>query len=118
MGFVGYYLKKNKWWGLFILTPVIAFLGYHYMGFLREAYSFFPNHLLSTIFCALCMIIFPIYIYKEKKIRIIGLIISILILLGTTFLAVREKSAYYNTTILISGGELAGDFDDTYNVHL
>ena len=118
MGFVGYYLKKNKWWGLFILTPVIAFVGYHYLGFLREAYSFFPNHLLSALFCLATMIIYPLYIYKDKKIKIIGLIISILLIIVTTFFALSVKRDFYNTTVLISNTELAGNFDDTYKVSL
>lgn len=118
MGFVGYYLKKNKWWGLLILTPVIAFVGYHYFGFLREAYSFFPNHLLSTLFCAFTMIIYPLYIFKNKKIKMIGLTISIILLIVFSILAFSSEKDFYNTTILISGSELAGEFDDSYKVSL
>ena len=33
MGYIGYYLKKDKWWGLFILVPVMLFIGFHYSGF-------------------------------------------------------------------------------------
>ena len=25
MGFIGYYMKKDKWWGLAILTPILIF---------------------------------------------------------------------------------------------
>ena len=58
MGYIGYYIKKDKWWGLFILTPVLLFLGiFHYAKFLSECMSFFPNHLLSTLFCLITMII-------------------------------------------------------------
>ena len=112
MGFIGYYMKKDKWWGLLILSPILVFLGYHYSGFLREAYSFFPNHLLSAIFCAATLIIYPLYIFKNKKIKIVGLIISILILLAMSFIALYEKKSYYNTTILASGSTIT--FDDTY----
>ena len=38
MGFIGYWLKKDKWWGLFIIVPVMIFEGYHYSGFLRECW--------------------------------------------------------------------------------
>ena len=67
MAFVGWYMKKDKWWGLLILAPMLAFLGYHYSGFLREAVSFFPNHLLSAIFCAVTLILYPLGIFRDKK---------------------------------------------------
>lgn len=118
MGAVGFFLKKDKWYGLLILTPVLAFLGYHYFGFLREAYSFFPNHLLSTLFCAVTLIIYPLYIFKNKKLKYIGIGISIIIFAVMTFLAVSEKRDYYNTTVLVSGSQLAGSFDDNFKVSL
>ena len=27
MGFIGYYMKKDKWWSLLILIPILVFLG-------------------------------------------------------------------------------------------
>lgn len=67
MGYIGYYLKKDKWWGLFILVPVMLFVGFHYSGFLSEAITFFPNHLLSAIFCAVTIILYSLFIFKDKK---------------------------------------------------
>ena len=118
MGFIGYYLKKDKWWGLFILVPVMAFLGYHYSGFLRETWSFFPNHLLSAVFCALCIILFPLFIFKNKKVRTIGLIIGICILVGMTGLTISQGQNFYSTDILASGTDMGGDYDDTYTAEL
>ena len=118
MGYIGNYLKKDKWWGLFILIPVILFVGYHYEQFLRETISFFPNHILSTIFCASSMIIYSLYIFKDKKIKYICLVITIIILLFMSIVAIKSGSNYYNTTILISGGETGFDFDDTYKAYL
>ena len=118
MGFVGYYMKKDKWWGLFILGPMLAFVGYHYLGFLREAISFFPNHLLSAIFCAASIIIYSLYIFKDKRIKIAALIIGILIIVAMTILALSSKKEFYNTTILLSGGSANVEFDDTYKVYL
>ena len=104
MGFIGYYLKKDKWWGLFILTPILLFLGYHYNGFLSETLSFFPNHLISTLCCLTTLIIYPLYIFKNKKVRIAGIIISIIIIITMSIFATANKSMY-NTTILISSPE-------------
>lgn len=118
MGYIGYYLKKDKWWGLFILTPVLLFVGYHYIGFLREAYSFFPNHLLSALFCACTIIIYPMYIFKDKKVKMIGIIIGVVIITILSVFAFSQKRDFYNTTVLSNGGELGAVFDDTYKVSL
>lgn len=117
MGYIGYYLKKDKWWGMFILGPVMVFLGFHYMGFLREAVSFFPNHLLSTIFCLATMIIYPLYIFSDPTARKIGLALSIVVLLATSVLAISDrKNSVYSTEIISSSEEHY--FDETYKVYL
>ena len=119
MAFVGWYMKKDKWWGLLILAPMLAFLGYHYSGFLREAVSFFPNHLLSAIFCAVTLILYPLGIFRDKRIRIAGLILSLAILVGMSFFSLRQGRDYYNTSLLVSGSETAGiEYDDSYRVSL
>jgi len=117
MGFIGYYMKKDKWWGLLILLPMLIFVGYHYYGFLGETISFFPNHLLSALFCLITIFIYPLYIFKNKKVKIGGIIISFIIILITTFLAISNKQVY-NTTILVSSGSSGIVFDDTYKVSL
>lgn len=117
MGYFGYYMKKEKWWGLLILTPMLLFLGVHYSIFLRNTMFMFPYHLLSTIFCAVTLIIYPIYIFKNKKLRNIGLIISTLIIISMSVYALLNKQEY-NTEILLSGGESGLVFDDSYKVYL
>ena len=117
MGFVGYYMKKDKWWGIFILTPMLLFLGYHYAMFLKEMRSFFPNHLLSTVFCFVTLLLYALYIFKDKKVRNAQLVIAVLIIIAMTFLGVSGKNTY-NTTILVSGGTSGTVFDDTYKVSL
>ena len=118
MGFIGYYLKKDKWWGLFILVPVILFVGYHYEGFLGETLTFFPNHLLSALFCAASMIIYSLYVFKDKRLKIATLIISIITIIAMSIMAISCDKNYYNTTILISGGETGFEFDNTSSVKL
>ena len=36
MGFIGWNMKKDKWWGLLILIPILIFLGVHYSRFLGQ----------------------------------------------------------------------------------
>ena len=117
MGFIGYYMKKDKWWGLLILIPMLAFLGLHYGDFLGETIFYFPYHLLSALFCIITMIIYPIYIFKNKKIRITGLIVSLIIIIAMTFITLFSGIVYH-TTILTSHGEAGAVFDNTYKVYL
>lgn len=120
MAFVGHYMKKDKWWGLLILAPMLLFLGSHYLSFLGEAVHFFPNHLLSAVFCAASLIIYPLFIFHDKRIRIAGLILSILILSAASVYGIADQRSHtYDTSLLVSGGETCGiEYDDSYQVYL
>ena len=117
MGFIGWYMKKDKWWGLLILTPMLIFLGMHYSGFLGQTIYNFPHHLLSALFCLITILIYPICIFSNKKIKIAGIIISVLIILITSIMSLNSNKVY-NTTVLTNGGSAGAVFDDTYNVYL
>ena len=116
MGYIGYYMKKDKWWGLLILTPMLIFLGIHYNNYLGEVIYSFPHHLLSLLFCLITILIYPVCIFKNKKIKITGFIIGIIIILVSTLLFKYKPT--YNTTVLVNGGSLGAVFDDTYKVYL
>ena len=117
MGFFGYFMKKDKWWGLVILTPILVFLGIHYSGFLSQSLYNMPHHLLSAIFCVITMLLYPIVIFNDKKIKIAGIVISTLIIIAMTIIALTNRTSY-NTTILTNGGEAGAIFDDSYKVYL
>ena len=117
MGFIGYYMKKDKWWGLVILTPMLIFLGIHYSGFLGETLFYFPFHLLSALFCAVTLLLYPICIFNNKKVKIIGIIISLIILIVMTLISFTNNTTY-NTTLLVSDSETGEVFDDSDKVYL
>ena len=117
MGFIGYFMKKDKWWGLVILTPMLIFLGLHYSGFLNQTIYSFPYHLLSTLFCFITLLLYPICIFNNKKVKTTGIIISVLIILVMTVITFTNNTGY-NTTILVNGGDAGAVFDDSYNVYL
>ena len=114
MGYVGWYMRKEKWWALLILGAMLVMLAYHYYGFLRETVSFLPNHLLSTIFCAVTMIAYPLCIFENKKLRVAGVLISAVLLLAASALVFTQGGTAYETDVLGSGGSLGVEFDDTY----
>lgn len=105
MGFIGYYIKKEKWWSIIILTILILFLGVgSYELYLKETIFNFPYHLLTTIFCLITMILYPLCIFNNKKIKIASLIISILIIIGLTTYAFTHKKIY-DATLLANGSK-------------
>lgn len=117
MGFIGYYMKKDNWWGLAILTPMLVFLGIHYKGFLAQTIYSFPYHLLSTIFCGITLLLYPICIFNNKKVKIVGIVISILTILTMSIIALTNNIVY-KTTILANGSSIGAVFDDSYKVYL
>lgn len=113
MGFVGYYMKKNKWWGLLILMPMLVLLAFHYGGYLGQTFFSFPRHLYSTIFCAVTMLLYAPVIFSEKRVRIAGAVISAVLIMSMTIWSLALPSVY-STDVLISDGEQGAVFDDTY----
>lgn len=116
MGFIGYYMKKDKWWGALILIPMLFFLGNHYRLYLGETLFYFPHHLLSTLFCAITLIIYPIFIFNDKKPKMIALIVSILIFAFMSGFTLLNRTTY-NTIVLASDAETIV-FDDSFKVYL
>ena len=120
MAFVGWYMKKDKWWGLLILGPMLLFVGYHYQRYFGEAWHFFPQHLLTAVFCAATLLLYPLYIFQDRRIRLVGLALSVVILLAATVWGIADQRSHsYNTDLLLSGSETAGvEFDDTWQASL
>ena len=115
MGYIGYFLKKDKWWGLLILTPIISILGLEYYRYLSQTIFSFPRHLLTTIFCLTTLIIYPLAIFKNKKIKITGLCISILLIIVSSVFCLINPPIY--STYIASNGNKY-HFDNTYKVYL
>jgi hypothetical protein len=115
MGFIGYYMKKDKWWGLLILIPMLLLTGEMCAGYLSDTMFSFPRHLLTTIFCICALIIYPLAIFNNKKIKITGLVISGLIIISVFAICIINPPKY-NTILLYNGDEY--QFDDSYNVYL
>ena len=117
MGFAGYYMRREKWWSLLILLPVTALVAYQYVDYFRETTSFFPHHLLTTVFCAVSVLLYPLCIFKNKKLKLAGFAVSLLLLIAATALAVSAGRMTYSTTVLVSGNRNV-EFDGTYSVYL
>ena len=116
MGFIGYYMKKDKWWGLIILAPMLLMVGVTFGEYLSQTIFSFPRHLLTTIFCLATIIIYPLAIFNDKKIKITGVVISIIIIIVMTIITLMNPPIY-DTTLMINGGKLEVNFDNTYKAY-
>ncbi len=118
MGFIGYYIKRDKWWGMLILMPMILFLGVgSYYLYLQETMFNFPYHLLTTLFCVVTMLLYPVCVFKNKKNKLISFTISTLIIIVLTILAFANRKIY-NATLIASGSIENITFDENCNVYL
>lgn len=78
-GFIAYYCKKQNMLGAVILglgNAIQASLGVFYIG---QAINSFPHHLLSGIVCFSSIFLMSFQIQKEKKYRLISILISLVL---------------------------------------
>ncbi len=94
IGFVGFYMRKDKWWGLIILFPMLIILGYHYSKYLNSLIYVFPYHLLSCIFCLVTIFLYALIIFKDKKIKTAAIIISSTIAIFMTVISLTSPPKY------------------------
>ena len=116
MGYLGCYMKRGGWIALLILSPILLFLGVHVHSFLGEVVSFFPNHLLSLLFCVSTMFFYVSVIVTGKGEKKAGYALCALILAACLALTFVRGSLHYETTLKYSDEELY--FDDSYRVSL
>ena len=97
--FVGWYMKKDKWYSGVILsamTVLLVYMGFSYAKGLSES---FPNHLLSAIYCFGIIPVFIFGIFKNKEPRIITAVISIVALVALFFVVgTKEPYETYNNS--------------------
>ena len=115
MGYIGYYIKKNKWYGLLILTPILLLLSTSVGTSLGDLIYAFPHHLINFLFVVITLIIYPLALFDDKRIKYVGLGISIVLLLLFGIQPLINKPVY-NTSIKCSSEKLY--FDNTYKVFL
>ena len=113
MGFVGYYMKQDKWWGLLILAPMILLTAYSYLKYFSDFQFSYPRYILLSLFCAAAMILYPIAVFRDKKIQTIGAALGACGVIVCTVICLLNKPVY--SADLMSNNE-NHRFDDTYTV--
>ena len=117
MGYFGYYMKKDKWWGIIFLFPMMFILGYGLSTHLSNVIYAFPRHLFSYLFCVITIISYPLMIFNNKFAKIIGLLVGILTIIIFSLIPIINKPIY-ETDVLCTGGADSYHFDENYDVSL
>ena len=115
MGYIGYYMKKDKWWGYLILLPMILLTALSYQTYFSSLTYYFPRYILISLFCACAMVLYPVMIFDNKKIRITGAAIGAAATIALTVFGLMNPRIY--STDILSSSENC-PFDDSYNVYL
>ena len=115
MGYIGYFMKMNKWWGYLILLPMILLTASSYSTYLSDFIFYMPKYLLICLFCIWAIIFYPVLIFDDKRIKIAGSVIGLIIVIVLTIYGFLNPPVY-SAEILANGDEYK--FDDTYNVYL
>lgn len=116
MGYIGWYIKKEKWWGVIVLSSMMLFLGFFYRLYLTEMVSYFPKHILTVIFCVATFVTCGLFIFHDRKLRIAQFMINLFIIAVMTLLVFVNGRNVYNTSLLPCSDELS--YDDTCEVSL
>lgn len=115
MGYIGYYLKKDKWYSYLILLPMIGFLLYSYYSYLTVFTFNYPFYSLIAIYCAASAILFPLILFNNKKIKMIGSILSVVVVVIISIIVFMNPYVY-STNILSNIDGV--DFNEGYKVEI
>ena len=115
MGYIGYYMKKNKWWGYLILLPMIVLTAYSLLSYFASFLFSSPRYILICLFCACAMVFYPVFIFEDKKIQKAGAAIGAVLVIVCVVICLLNPPVY-STEIMSNGEEYA--FDDTYTAYL
>lgn len=108
-------MKKDKWWGYLILLPILALTATSYLQYFSNFQFYMPRFILITLFCACAMILYPVVIFDNKKIRIVGAVIGCAAVIAMTVIGIMNPPIY-STEIM--GNNEENPFDDSYTAYL
>lgn len=148
MGFIGYFIKKGKWYGYFILLPMILLTLLCYRTYLSYFTFDSPRYILISLFCAIMPVVYPLAILKNKIIKYIaaGISVALVVIISVyvfahpfvysfeilgnidgeeitdSYKAELEDDKYGNVSIIyiesVEGYMVHGDFTHSGNVKL
>ena len=106
-GFIGWYVKRDKWYSgviLSVMTILLAWLG---LGFAKSLTESFPNHLVTVIYCFGIIPVFIFGLFKKWQPRVITTIIAIAVLAAIIVISKPfggDEFETYNTSFVSESG--------------
>ena len=97
MGYIGYFMKKEKWYSLLILVPMLILLSMNIETSLGGLIYAFPHHLINLLFILATLVLYPLLIFNDKKLKYIGLAISIVLIIFWGYPVLKGKPTYETT---------------------
>ena len=77
-GFIGWYMKKDKWYSGLILASMTILLAYTGVSYIHSFNDTFPDHLITTIYCFGIIPIFVFGIFRQWQPRIITIVTTVI----------------------------------------
>ena len=113
-GFVGWYMKKDKWYSGLILSVMAILLIFTALEYTHSFENSFPNHLITVIYCIGIIPIFIFGIFRKREPRIISIIVAIIaaIILTITTATPEEFEVYRNTYDTTDGKLIELNFNE------
>ena len=115
MGYIGYYIKKDKWWGYLILLPMIFLTAGSYRLYLSDFTFCYPYYILISVFCAAAMLIYPNVLFNNKQIKTVGTAVSALLIIVFTVITFINPLRYPTDLLSTVDGK---DITEEYQVSL
>ena len=78
-GFIGWYMKKDKWYSGLILASMTTLLACTGVAYIHSLAETFPNHLITAIYCFAIIPVFIFGIFRKKQPRLVATIITVII---------------------------------------
>ena len=97
MGYIGCYMKKEKWYSLLILVPMLILLSMNIETSLGGLIYAFPHHLINLLFILATLVLYPLLIFNDKKLKYIGLAISTVLIIFWGYPVLKVKPANVTT---------------------
>ena len=97
--FLGWYIKKDKWYSGLILSVMTVLLALTGVAYIRAFLETPPNHLISILYCFVTIPLYIFVIFKDKAPRIIAAALTILAILIYAPLTSAKPFETYNSTI-------------------
>lgn len=98
--FIGWFIKKDKWYSGIILALVTAFLAITGVSYIFSFIENPPSHLISIIYCFISVIVYIFAIFKDKIPRLITAVITAIAIGVYVFLAQTQPFETYNNTFI------------------